>query len=292
METKKQILTQVITFLIITTIITSILFIWIFTRSERNNGLYALMMFVPGISAIITTLLFKDKFRYFGWGIGVIRFQGYAYILPIIVAMIAYGLMWTGGITEFYSDEVINYKWARIIGFELPVSIVVGVLSKALIGFFIIFLLVTGEEIGWSGFLTQKLLKITSIPITSIVVGLYWSVWHFAAIIGGLYSSYYDAPLWIKLSGLTLVLTSASFLRTVLLSKSKSLWLGSVLHASHNVFLMGVFFDLTEKKGYAGYIVSETGIFTGIVYITIAIIFWKIQSKKPVSVTIKTNDRK
>jgi len=280
METKKQILKQIITFLIITTVITSGLYIWIFSLPKNASGLYGIMMFVPGISALITSLIHKDKIRYYGWGIGKLRFQGYAYILPIIVALVAYGLMWISGITEFYSDEVINYKWARMIGFELPVPIIVGVLSKGFFAFLVVFILVTGEEIGWSGFLTPKLLKITSIPVATLVVGLYWSIWHFAAIIGGLYNCYYDAPLWIKLSGFTLVLTSASFIRTVLLSKSKSLWLGTVLHASHNVFLMGMFFDLTVKKGYAGYIVSETGIFTGVVYILVAILFWKNQMKK------------
>lgn len=280
METKKQILRQIIVFLIITTIITSAVFIWIFGLSESNLGLHAIMMFVPGISAIITSLLFKDKIRNYGWGIGKIRFHGYAYVLPILVALIAYGLTWFSGITEIYMDEVINYKWARMIGFELPVPITIGLLSKAIVGFLFIFILATGEEIGWSGFLTPKLLKITSVPVASLIVGLFWSVWHYAAIIGGIYNSYYDVPLWLKLSGFTLVLTSASFIRTVLLSKSKSLWLGSILHTSHNIFFMGIFFDLTVKKGYAGYIVSETGIFTGIVYITVAILFWKNQWKK------------
>ncbi|MFC2089469.1 type II CAAX prenyl endopeptidase Rce1 family protein [Bacteroidota bacterium] len=39
-----------------------------------------------------------------------------------------------------------------------------------------------GEEIGWSGFLTPKLRKVFSIPLTSVIVGVYWAVWHFPAI--------------------------------------------------------------------------------------------------------------
>ncbi|MCG8332959.1 MAG: CPBP family intramembrane metalloprotease [Proteobacteria bacterium] len=279
METKKQILRQVIAFLIITTIITFVAFIWIFSLSENDRSQHAIMMFIPGFSAIIASILFKDKIRHYGWGLGKIRFYGYAYLLPILVALIAYGLTWLCGITEFYTDEVVHYKWARIIGFELPVPILIGLLSKGIVGFLFIFVLVTGEEIGWSGFLTRKLLTITSVPVTALTTGLVWAIWHYPAIIGGLYNSYYDVPLWIKLTGFTLVLTSASFIRTVLLSKSKSLWLGTVLHASHNVFLMGMFFDLTVKTGYAGYFVSETGIFTGVIYLTISILFWKNQKK-------------
>jgi len=292
METKKQILKQVITFLIITTAITSALFIYKDKKKSYNRGQHVLMMFVPAISAIITSLIYKDKIRNYGWGIGKLRFHGYAYILPILVALVAYGLAWLTGITELYTEEVVSYQWARMIGLETPVPVIVGILSKAIIGFLFVFILVTGEEIGWSGFLTPKLLKITSVPVATLIVGLYWSIWHFAAIIGGIYNSYYDAPLWLKLSGFTLVITSASFIRTILLSKSKSLWLGSILHASHNIFLMGIFFDLTVKKGYAGYVVSETGIVTGVVYLLVAILFWKNQKKSQFKIELNVQSDK
>jgi hypothetical protein len=42
---------------------------------------------------------------------------------------------------------------------------------------------------------------------------------------------------------------------------------------------MGIFYEMIVKQGYASYLVSETGIFLGIVYIIIALKFWKIQAK-------------
>ena len=57
------------------------------------------------------------------------------------------------------------------------------------------------------------------------------------------------------------------------------LWLGTIFQASYYVFLMGMFFDLTVKKDYTGYIVSETGIFTGVVYIILVLLFWNNQMK-------------
>jgi membrane protease YdiL (CAAX protease family) len=89
--------------------------------------------------------------------------------------------------------------------------------------------------------------------------------------------------LWIALPGFTLVVIGSSFLRTVLRLKSGSLWVGVILHASGNVYLMGIFHDLTVKKGYADYLISETGVFMGIVYIIVAIIFWKNQMTKTVT---------
>ena len=111
--------------------------------------------------------------------------------------------------------------------------------------------------------------------MTSLLVGGYWALWHYPAIIGGFYGT--GTPLWVALPGFTLVLVGASFLRTVLVRKSESLWAGVILHVSHNVIVMGMFYDMTVKRGYAGYLVSETGVFLGLVYLLIAVIFWRIQ---------------
>jgi hypothetical protein len=76
------------------------------------------------------------------------------------------------------------------------------------------------------------------------------------------------------------VIVGNSFIRTVLVKKSKSLWTGVVLHSSSNIILMGMFWEMTVHKGYAAYIVSETGIITGMACITVALVFWKIQMKR------------
>ena len=98
---------------------------------------------------------------------------------------------------------------------------------------------VLGEEIGWSGYITPKLLKLSSVPATSIIVGLYWAIWHYPAIIGGFYGQ--GTPLWISLPGFTLVCIGESFVRTFLVLKSKNLWVGTIFHASGDTILMEIF---------------------------------------------------
>jgi membrane protease YdiL (CAAX protease family) len=277
METNKEILKQIITFLAITSFLSTVIFIWMFSGARDSMPAILAMMWTPGISAILTSLIFKDKIRDYGWKPGKWKFLGYAYLIPILVSVTAYGMVWLSGFADFTTTEVVNYKWAEFLGFELPAPFLVGLFSKMLIVPFVALIFVLGEEIGWSGFLTPKLLKISSVPVTSIVVGGFWAVWHYPAIIGGFYGS--GTPLWIALPGFTIGLIGASFVRTVLVSKSKSLWPGVVLHVIDNVILMGIFYEMTVKKGYAGYLVSETGVFLGIVYIIVAIIFWRIQLK-------------
>jgi membrane protease YdiL (CAAX protease family) len=244
-----------------------------FNSSEVNTGMIIIMMWTPAISAILTSLIYKDKIRNFGWKLGKFRFLVYAFVLPIVISLIAYGSLWISGLTEFYVDVVVNYNWASMLGFDLPVPFIIGLLSKMLLVFPLIFFAVLGEEIGWSGFLTPKLSKISSVAATSLIVGGYWAIWHFPAIIGGIYG--YGTPLWVALPGFTLAFIGLSFLRTILRLKSGSLWTGVILHASHNLYAMEIFYNLTVKGGYASYLVSETGIFLGIVYIIVAVIFWK-----------------
>ncbi len=286
METKKGISKQIITFLVITAIITTGIFIWMFNGAKDSVGVVFAMMWTPGISAVITSLIYRDKISNFGWKSGKIRFLAYGYILPLFISLIAYGIVWLSGYADFTTDKVINYRWAKMLGFELPVPFIIGLLSKMSLGFLVTCIFVLGEEIGWSGFLTPKLLKVYSVPVTSVIVGLIWAVWHLPAIIGGFYGT--GTPLWAALPGFTLVIVGYSFVRTVLILKSKSLWTGVVLHSSGNIILMGIFYEMTVQKGYAAYIVSETGIFTGVVCVIVALIFWRMQVKKTVTINSST----
>lgn len=276
MVSKKSILIPVITFILITSLISAAIFIWMFNGAKDSIEAVLPMMFTPGISAIITALIFKEKIRSFGWSPGRPRYLLYSLLIPLLVSVIAYGITWLTPYAGFTTENVVNYKWARMIGFSLPAPFIAGFLSKLVIGTLATSLIVFGEEVGWSGYLTPKLRQIFSVPVTSVLVGLYWSAWHYPAIIGGFYGT--GTPLWIALPGFTLVLTGASFIRTVVVEKSGSLWPGVLVHASHNVILMGMFLEMTAQESDLNihYIVSETGVFVGVVYVLAGIGFWRI----------------
>lgn len=275
---KNLVLRQIKTFFIVITILTTIVFVWMFSDRDnvKNSGM--IMMYVPGISAIIASFISKDKIRTYGWKPGKFRYLGYAYILPLIVAIIAFGLVWLSGLSEFTPDEVKNYRWAKYLGFDLPAPFLAGFLGKAILYTLMISLLTFGEELGWTGFLTPKLMKVTSVLKTSIIVGVFWSLWHFPAIIGGIYS--WDTPLWVALPSFMISFIAISLIRSVLVIKSKSLWTGVILHASHNIILMSMFWEMTVKSEYTSYLVSETGVVIAIIYIVVAVLFWKFSLKK------------
>ena len=263
-------------FLILTASISLLVYLWMFWEGENNTAV-GLMMWTPGIAAGLSALILKVKLSPYGWRPGKLKYWGYAYLLPIFVALVGYGLMWINGFTEFYTDEVVNYKWVRMLGFESPVPFIVGALSKLVLASLLTSVFALGEEIGWSAFLTPRMLEKFSILKTSIIIGLIWSVWHYPAIISGLYG--HGAPLWAALPGFTLVIVGSTFIKTVLISRSKSFWVGMVVHTSHNVVLMGMFYEMTVKTTLAPYLVSESGLFLGLVYVIIGILTWKFRKK-------------
>lgn len=268
---------QLITFFTITTGLSAIVFVWMFNGAKNSMPAMFLMMWVPAISAFLTSFLFKESIKSYNWRPGKSKYILFAILIPLSISIVVYGIAWIAGFISFYPVEVINYRWAGMLGFSLPVPIFTGIMSKLTVGAAVIFVFVMGEEIGWSGFLTPKLLKEFSIAKTSIVVGIYWAIWHTPAIIGGFYGT--GVPLWIQLPGFILALIAASFVRTILIKKSKSLWPGVVLHLADNVILMGLFYDLTVKTEYSGYLVSESGLLTGAVYLIISLILLKMQLK-------------
>jgi membrane protease YdiL (CAAX protease family) len=255
-------------------------YIWMFGSGTKNSPTItvALMMGIPGLAALSVVALRRIPLAELGWRAGKLRYWGLALAFPILVSLIAYGSMWLSGATEFTRDVVANYRWIRMLGFKTPAPFYLGIAAKGIFASLMALPFVLGEEIGWSGFLAPRLRKRLSIPATSIVVGLFWSFWHYPAIIGGLYGS--GSPLWMALPGFTLALTGASFFRTILVWRSQSLWPGVILHVSHNVFLMGMFYEMTRKSTYSARLVSESGLFLGTVYLVCGILYYYFTRKK------------
>lgn len=105
MEERKDIFRQLITFFGITILISTGVFIWMFNGGKDNVAAILLMMWTPGIAAFITSFVLKDKISIYGWKPGKIRFLIYAYLFPLAVSLIAYGIVWLSGFTEFTNES-------------------------------------------------------------------------------------------------------------------------------------------------------------------------------------------
>ena len=262
MENTRDIWKRIITFVFITYGLSTIfMYLAISAGSMRAaGGLVALGgMWSPGIAAILIQLLYRRNLRGFGWGWGRTKYQLWSYVVPFLYVLAVHAIVWIAGLGGFVQDS-----YTTIIISSLK-TIAVWIVPACF--------LALGEEIGWSGFFVPLLAKVTSFTKTALLRGIVWSVWHYPLIIFGVYGTK-TLPAWYKIICFTILLTGISFAFAWLRLRSGSLWTGMFLHASHNMFIQGIFPSLTTDKGMTMYFIDEFGAVSAGVAIVVAFIFW------------------
>jgi len=226
-------------------------------------------MWGPGIAAIATRLIHRRNLRNMGWGLGKLRYLLAAYCIPLILSFVAYGAVWGSGLGGVKVSRLTSLI-VRDAPFVRDVPVAVMLVMLAVYGLFKNLLTATGEEIGWTGFLTPAFLEITTPAKSSLAVGLIWAVWHYPLILFAGYNA--GTSLWFAIPFFTIMLVGFSFIRTWLWMGSGSLWTGAILHAAHNLFIQ-VFFDIiTVDFGRTKLFTTEFGCGMALVYAAVAVL--------------------
>lgn len=250
----------IITFLLLTIVLSSIFWFIFSSAGYMDAFLVILLMWCPGISAIITSLIFFRSIKEFGWRPGKVKYLIAAYLIPIFYSVIAYGIFWITGLGTFTGI--------------LPSNIILFVV----VGTFTCLVSALGEEIGWRGFLVPQLAKLTTFTKVAFISGSIWALWHFPLIIWAGYNS--GTPLWYALPSFFVAVVGMGFLLAWFRLKSGSLWPAALLHASSNLYLQNLF-DPLSGGNLTKYLVGETGILIVIVIWVFAFVLWMMRDKLP-----------
>ncbi|HUX07473.1 MAG TPA: type II CAAX endopeptidase family protein [Acidobacteriota bacterium] len=272
---------MIITFLVITFVLTGIFLSFPLAAGtmyiEGSMMVFFGVMWSPGIAAIVTCLIFQRNLRGLGWGWGKTRYQVLSYILPAAVALIAYSIVWLTGLGAFYQPEGFGAHNARMFGLGSNPPLALGIALKATFVFLISLIFALGEEIGWRGFFVPRLSKLTSFTGVGLISGVVWAVYHSPGI---LFLEYYNGVnRWTSLLCFTVMIVALSFIMAWIRLKSGSLWTAAIFHASHNVFIQGVFDQLTKDTGVTFYFTTEFGAGLAVVYSIVAIYLWTKRGK-------------
>ncbi|MDE3251874.1 MAG: CPBP family intramembrane metalloprotease [Bacteroidota bacterium] len=232
------------------------------------------LMWCPGLAGICTTLILKRDLSSLGWQWGKTKYQVWSYLVPLLYALAAYGIIWATGWGKFYNAGFVE-QVASSFGFtSLPalVTILLYFLIQGIYGLPRSCASALGEEIGWRGFLVPELYKKHGYVKTSLVVGIIWSLWHYPILLFADYNS--GTPAWFGLSCFTVMVVSISFVFTWFRIRSNSIWTAVLLHASHNLFIQSIFSPLTADTGNTKYYIDEFGAVLPVICLVIAIYFW------------------
>jgi membrane protease YdiL (CAAX protease family) len=261
MRTRKRIQHKIITFILLTLAISSMAYyVMISTGSAAEVGV--VWMWSPGIAAVLTQLLFRDSIRNFGWGLGERKYLLWGFAMPLLYALLIYGMAWITGLAGFRGPSL---SWFLL----LPLGFV-GNCFAAL-----------GEETSWRGLLIPELSKITTFTRAALVTWPIWAAWHYPAMVFAEYHS--EAPLWFDLSTLTTAVLGMSVFTAWLRLRSRSIWPGVLWHGGHNTFILGIFLSMTTDTGITEYIVDDFGLGVWLASLILGCFFWMKRSELPSS---------
>ena len=259
MPTHENTRAQLTTFLGLTFGLSAVLYGLIISAGSlgARGGMYVLaLMWSPGVSALVTRLIFQRNLRGQGWRPGSIRWLALAYVLPLGYAGVAYCLVWLAGLG---SVDLGRFRES------VPTFLVVGSLQSLLSA--------TGEELGWRGFLVPTLARSMSFTRTALVSGAIWAGWHVPLIVFADYNA--GAPAWYSVICFVIMVLGVSFPFAWLRLRSGSFWPAAILHATHNLFVQAFFDRVTVDTGPTEWFVSEFGAALAVTAVVTALVFWR-----------------
>ena len=248
---------------------------------QAGGGLYTFgLMWSPGVAALVTQFVTEGNLRGLGWRWGKTRYQLLSIALPYLLISMVYGIVWLTGLGGFPNPAFVEEIASRV-DFDVATGqlIFIYILIAATLNLVTSSLPALGEEIGWRGLLVPELYKVTDFTTTSLVSGVIWAVWHYPGILFTDYRS--EAPVWYAILCFTVMAIAFSFIMAWMRLKSGSVWTATLLHAAHNVVIQTILTPLTVDTGPTEYIIDEFGAGIAIVYVIVALIFWRMRDRLP-----------
>ena len=264
------------TFLVLVLLLSSIFYALIIRAGHilAGGGHYVeALMWCPALAAFLTIYWHRLDIQCLGLSRFGGKYAAYGYLLPLAYALIAYIAVWSLGLGTFPDPAAIG-RLAKQMGwkpgpFFVPLYFLligttgmIGAGARAL-----------GEEIGWRGFMTPRMVEQFGFTRGAILAGLVWAVWHMPLLLFADYNS--ATEWWFALSCFTVMVTASGVILAWLRLRSNSVWPCALFHASHNLFIQGFFTPLTGAKGkITPYMIDEFGVAVPLVVLVVAILAW------------------
>jgi membrane protease YdiL (CAAX protease family) len=192
----------------------------IFGGGVPRFGLVGLviLMWIPGLLSILLRVALGLGFQDVRFTAGRPKYYIYALLMPLVLALIT-GLLCV----------ILDVRQFALIGtheLRAMVPITFSVLAFGLLG-------ALGEELGWRGFLLPKMIA-ADVPHPYLASGIVWAMWHLPLIaFGGFYQTT-NAFLMVLAYAMSII--AMNFVISELRLRSGSVWVATLLHASHNFF--------------------------------------------------------
>ena len=202
----------------------------------RENIILLVMMLLPAIASIVTRIISKEGFTELMLRPrlkGNLKWYFMAYFATPLIACfgtMVYFIIFSSDFSPLQStfamEESITTKsvFLKTMFTLIPLAIVVNPIMGILQCF--------GEELGWRGYLLQKLGDKLSPLSASVITGVIWGLWH-APIIAMGYNYGTEHPV-AAIFAMTVLCTVLGIISAFLTYKTHSIWPAVLFHAAIN----------------------------------------------------------
>lgn len=245
----------------------------------------AAFMWCPALAAIATQLALRRPLselglhwrRTTGYVLGCVAF-------PYLLAAPVYLAVWASGLGAFEPRLLVSALGRLGLGGVDPrLAFPVALLVAAPLGAFLGSLQTLGEELGWRGLLSPRLVAAYGLVKASLLTGLIWSAWHYPVAIALLPRFRPTVPVWYAMACFTLSVVGVSFFYTWLREASGSVWPAVLLHAASNG-AQNAFEAVTKDTGATHYFTYEYGAgFVIVIWAAVGLVFrsWRAAPSEP-----------
>ncbi len=241
-----------------------------------NRYHLAVWTWTPGLAALAAFRIMRLDFALIGWRWGSGKWFWIAYALPLAYGLIAYGILWGSGLGGLLNEQFIaNIRdYLKLPDWPDTTTMIFGLFLFCTFGIPIRMAHTMGEEIGWRGLLAPQLMRLFSFPVTALITGLIWAIWHMPVI----YHTTYNAgptDLPLQIFYFTVMTIGMSFIATYIRLKTGGIWQSCIYHVAHNLFILSTFQPMTVQYENTWRYAYEFGLILPLVVLAFGLYFWR-----------------
>jgi membrane protease YdiL (CAAX protease family) len=281
-EARREVWRRIRLFLALTAALSSVCWLLMLRTGQSGPLAMTVLLWSPGIAGLITRYYYERSLDQHGWAWGTTRLQVLSYLIPIAYVVPVYLVVWMTGLGGFYDEAFLARQMASFGWSDLPgtVALPVYFARAGTVGMIRTCTTALGEELGWRGLLVPELAKVTSFTKVAFVSGAAWAIWHYPTFL--IVGSNSGAPTLYGLACFTVMIVGLAFLYAWMRLASGNVWTAMLLHASHNMFVLGVFDPLTTDTGRTELVTGELGIGLALSGAVVGGLAWRRRGRLPV----------
>jgi uncharacterized protein len=204
--------------------------------SDRFTNLALILMYFPGVIALVFTGIFKEGFSHLGLKLKRPIYCLYSIVIPAIaialfltsIDMLGFGnqtvLLFQGTNIKFLDEKAIPFF------IFIPLFLISFAANSCIAGIFSI-----GEELGWRGYLQKKMIREFGLLPGIFWLGLVWGYWHLPLVLMG--TNFPEYPILGGLILMPLSTIGLSFIFAWLTLRAQNIWPAVLAHGAINTLL-------------------------------------------------------